>query len=195
MLAMAEQGKIATINSVGARCYRTDFAPPPCQSIDPTSGQPLPADQYPANRRGLGRGGNNSDIGARARRAVGYPQRRPRESGTLGSKQEKRPLFVKKWRKNFCAFGPWVGMVNSPRPKLAKFFCFFLFTNRSLPHANFRPALLHRRHQSVHPHIGTWRSSCCRLHRHQGSFRSMFTSLASARPDGSANERMGRAGI
>jgi hypothetical protein len=44
---------------------------------------------------------------------------------------EKEAAFWKKRRKNFFDFEPVA--LKPARPKLTKFFCFFLFTKRSLP--------------------------------------------------------------
>ena len=45
-------------------------------------------------------------------------------------RQSKWPLFGKSGTKNFCNFGP--GAAKPARPKVAKFFCYFLFTKSSL---------------------------------------------------------------
>src|ERR1700722_18431065 len=50
--------------------------------------------------------------------------------------QEKWPLFKKSGVKTFCYAGPVA--VKPARPKLTKFFCFFLFTKSSLPSFLFR---------------------------------------------------------
>jgi hypothetical protein len=47
--------------------------------------------------------------------------------------ESKQPLFKKSGAKIFCMLGHGLCRRQRPWPKLIKFFCFFLFTKRSLP--------------------------------------------------------------